>query len=148
MPSRVQQLRLYLRHHSIGGDKFFRVDLADYNHLTVQNACFATDDKHCEYASSVEQYATWLGIDGRDRIMHTWNASVLRAETVGVCVVLTHRDRSKSYRTGLGELATLMASLAGQGVRRCLVSDTAKPGGPAAAAAALRRIDGRAVVDD
>jgi hypothetical protein len=146
--SRPPNLLDDIRHHSIGGDKFFRVELSDYN-LTVQNACFATDDKHCEYASSVQQYAKWLGIVDRNRAAHAWNATPApRAETVGVCVVLTHRDRSKSYRTGLGELATLMASLAGQGVRRCLVSDTAKSGGPAAAAAALRRIDGRAVVDD
>jgi hypothetical protein len=36
--SRPPNLLDDIRHHSIGGDKFFRVELSDYN-LTVQNAC-------------------------------------------------------------------------------------------------------------
>ena len=73
--------------------------------------------------------------------------AALAQPSVGVCVVSTGRDfRSGNSTEGLGRIATLMASLAGQGVRRCLVSDFR--GEAATAAATLRRVDADAVVDD
>ena len=64
--------------------------------------------------------------------------AALAQRSVGVCVVSTGRDfRSGNSTEGLGRIATLMASLAGQGVRRCLVSDFRVHA--AAAAATLRR---------
>ena len=73
--------------------------------------------------------------------------AALAQPSVGVCVVSTGRDYDSGNSTeGLGRIATLFASLSGQGVRRCLVSDFRVHA--AAAAATLRRVDADAAVDD
>ena len=66
--------------------------------------------------------------------------------SVGVCVVSTGRDYHSGNATGLGRIAPFFASLRGQGVRRCLISDFRKHA--ATAAATLQRIDPHAAVDD
>ena len=73
--------------------------------------------------------------------------AALAQPSVGVCVVSTGRDYDSGNSTeGLGRIATLFASLSGQGVRRCLVSDFRVHS--AAAAATLQRVDKDAVIDD
>ena len=59
--------------------------------------------------------------------------AALAQQSVGVCVVTTGRDYHIGNATGLGRIATLMASLSGQGVRRCLISDFRKHAATAAA---------------
>ena len=64
--------------------------------------------------------------------------------SVGVCIVLTNIDHTK--HESFAELSSLLASLAGQDVRRCLVSDLKTHKGTVAEK--LLKHDAKAVIDD